>query len=100
DLWKRWSPFVEQAIAAPKNIGWRARETLVDWWRHEAHREALKNVDDIAADRYGCVRNIRLSGPFGRNSAADTLRAFPPEKPGPWPQRFPSESVASEAPRI
>lgn len=100
NLWQRWKPFVESTLADPRNIGWRAREELVDWWRIEAYQEAQKGFDDSAADLHGCAKKLRLSGPFGRNVATDTLRSFPAEAPGPWPRRWDPEPSVGEAPRI
>ncbi|HEX2674206.1 MAG TPA: hypothetical protein VHM25_25190, partial [Polyangiaceae bacterium] len=59
DLWQRWKPFVESALKDPRNIGWRAREELVDWWRLEAYQEAQKGLDDSTADFHGCVNKLR-----------------------------------------
>ena len=42
----------------------------------------------------------RLAGAFGRNQARDTLRVFPPEKPGAWPERWAPEPGMGEAPRV
>ncbi|HEX3775086.1 MAG TPA: hypothetical protein VHV51_11520, partial [Polyangiaceae bacterium] len=100
NLWQRWKPFVEATLKDPKNIGWRAREELVDWWRLEAYQEAQKGFDESAADLHGCAKNLRLAGPFGRNVAGDTLRAFPAENPGPWAQRWDPDPSIGEAPRI
>src|SRR5450432_1871892 len=100
NLWQRWKPFVESALKDPRNIGWRAREELVDWWRIEAYQEAQKGFDDSAADLHGCVKKLRISGPFGRNVATDTLRSFPAEAPGPWARRWAPDPSVAEAPRI
>jgi len=100
NLWQRWKPFVESTLRDPKNIGWRAREELVDWWRIEAYQEAQKGFDDSAADLHGCAKKLRLAGPFGRNVATDTLRSFPAESPGPWPRRWDPDPSVGEAPRI
>ncbi len=78
DLWQRWKPFVESTLKDPKNIGWRAREELVDWWRVEAYQEAQKGFDDSAADLHGCAKKLRIARPFGRKClASDSLRSFP-----------------------
>jgi len=100
NLWQRWKPFVESTLRDPKNIGWRAREELVDWWRIEAYQEAQKGFDDSAADLHGCAKKLRLAGPFGRNVATDTLRSFPAESPGPWARRWDPDPSVGEAPRI
>jgi tetratricopeptide (TPR) repeat protein len=100
DLWQRWKPFVDNTLKDPRNIGWRAREELVDWWRLEAYQEAQKGFDDSAADLHGCAKHLRIAGPFGRNVASDTLRAFPAELPGPWARRWDPDPSVAEAPRI
>ncbi|HEX7452194.1 MAG TPA: hypothetical protein VF294_07915, partial [Polyangiaceae bacterium] len=100
DLWQHWKPFVESTLKDPKNIGWRAREELVDWWRVEAYQEAQKGFDDSAADLHGCAKKIRVAGPFGRNVASDSLRSFPAELPGPWPRRWDPDPMVGESPRI
>jgi tetratricopeptide (TPR) repeat protein len=99
-LWKRWKPFVEDAIASPENLGWRARGELVEWWVSQAYAGATKNVDDLAAEQYGCVDRLRLAGPFGRNAAADSYRHFAAEQPGPWPQRWKPDPDRGEVPRV
>ncbi|MES1178140.1 MAG: hypothetical protein ABUL62_27700 [Myxococcales bacterium] len=100
DLWPRWKPFVDSTLADPRNIGWRAREELVDWWRVEAYQEAQKGFDDSAADLHGCAKKLRIAGPFGRNVASDTLRSFPAELPGPWARRWDPDPAVAESPRI
>ncbi|MEI9941603.1 MAG: hypothetical protein WDO69_30680 [Pseudomonadota bacterium] len=100
DLWQTWKPFVESTLRDPRNIGWRAREELVDWWRLEAYQEAQKGFDDSAADFHGCVSKLRIAGPFGRNVASDALRSFPAELPGPWAQRWDPDPAVGEAPRV
>ncbi len=100
DLWQRWKPFVESTLKDPRNIGWRAREELVDWWRVEAYQEAQKGFDDSAADLHGCAKKVRIAGPFGRNVASDSLRSFPAELPGPWPSRWDPDPSVGESPRI
>ncbi len=100
DLWQHWKPFVESTLKDPKNIGWRAREELVDWWRVEAYQEAQKGFDDSAADLHGCAKKLRVAGPFGRNVASDSLRSFPAELPGPWPRRWDPDPMVGESPRI
>ena len=91
DMWKEAAPFVEAAMKEPGSLGWRARGELVEWWAREAYREARKNLLDTLADHHGCVRDIRIAGPFGRAVPADRWRSFDAEKPGRWPLRFTSD---------
>jgi tetratricopeptide (TPR) repeat protein len=99
-LFERWKPFVRAALDDPRNIGWRARAELADFWQEEAWSQAEKDVVEKGARLHGCAENARLVGPFGRNVGRDTMRSFPPEKPGPWPSRFSPDPGVGEPPRI
>lgn len=99
-LWPRWKGFVEEALERPQHIGWRARGELAEWWADKAYENATENVEERAAQRFGCARNVRLAGPFGDGSAAATLRSYPAEAPGPWPFRFEHSALANGNPRI
>jgi tetratricopeptide (TPR) repeat protein len=99
-LWSRWRDFATESMRTPLNMGWRARSELVEWWMDEARAEAAPDVDENAARNFGCLRAIRLAGPFGRGSAADSFRRFAAENPGPWPQRFEPDPSMGEPPRV
>ena len=99
-IWQRWQRFVEESIRDPRHMGWRARGALVEWWADEAYDKATQDVEDLAAVKYGCAKNVRLAGPFGRSAPADVLRSFPAEAPGPWPYRWPAEPGIARAPKI
>jgi tetratricopeptide (TPR) repeat protein len=98
-LWKRWRSFVEEAMAAPLAIGWRARGELVEWWADEAYAEGKPGLEARASKEYGCVGNVRFAGPFGHGAARDTYRSFPAERPGPWPSRWKPEP-GEQSPRV
>lgn len=100
DFWKQAKRTVHGAIQNPGNIGWRARGELVDWAASEAWSEAKEDVDAIAAKQLGCLEKVRLAGPFGRGTAADTIRSFPAERPGPWPSVWPPDPAVAEPPRV
>ncbi len=100
DLYKRWKTFVDSAMKAPLGMGWRARGELVDWWASEAYESAKKNVEDLSAEQFGCVENIRLAGPFGRGATADSYRHFPAEDPGPWPAEWEPQPGIGHAPHV
>ncbi|HEX7669075.1 MAG TPA: hypothetical protein VF395_05815, partial [Polyangiaceae bacterium] len=100
DLWKRWKPFVERAIADPRAIGWRARGELVEWSIDQAWTEGGTDMDRRAVELYGCLSNTRIAGPFGRGAAIDATRQFPPEDAGPWPYRWDPDPGVSRAPRV
>jgi tetratricopeptide (TPR) repeat protein len=99
-LWQRWKPFVQKALRDPGRLGFRARAELADWAWSEAYAEGEKDVEGLAVRLHGCVSDVRLAGPFGRNAAADLLRPFPAEAPGPWPARFAAEPGQGEPARI
>ncbi|HYJ08397.1 MAG TPA: hypothetical protein VEX18_05295 [Polyangiaceae bacterium] len=99
-LWQRWKPFVQQALASPGRLGFRARAELVDWALSEAYAEGEQDIAALSQKLHGCAKELRIAGPFGRNSAADLLRSFPAEAPGPWPARFPKEAGQGEAPSV
>ncbi|HMJ10308.1 MAG TPA: hypothetical protein VK524_02825, partial [Polyangiaceae bacterium] len=100
ELWKRSKPFVEEAIRDPKQLGWRARSELVEWWSEEAYAEANKDVEELAAAHFGCAPRLRIAGPFGRGVARDALKHFAAERPGAWPSHWPAEAGLTQAPRI
>lgn len=99
-LWKRWKPFVQKALRDPGRLGFRTRAELADWALSEAYADGEKDLAGLAARLHGCVKDVRLAGPFGRNAAADLLRSFPAEAPGPWPARFPLDAGQGEPPRL
>ena len=99
-LWKRWKPFVQSALRDPGRLGFRARTELADWSLSEAYAEGEKDLRKLSQTLHGCSKDVRLAGPFGRNAAADLLRAFPAQAPGPWPARFPTEPGQGEPPRV
>jgi tetratricopeptide (TPR) repeat protein len=100
DLWPRWRDFVEAVLHDPKGIGWRARAELVEWWADEAYADAQKGIEALTSKEYGCVSHLRLAGPFGTGSAPDAYRAFPAERPGPWPARWEKQPDASDTPHL
>ncbi len=99
-LWQRWKPFVQQALREPGRLGLRARAELADWALSEAYAEGEKDLEGLAQRLLGCVGELRLAGPFGRGAAADVLRSFPAEAPGPWPARFAASPDQGEVPRL
>lgn len=99
-LWERWSGFVDQATRNPGHLGWRARVELVEWWADEAYEEATRDVEDLAAQKLGCLEHVRLAGPFGRGAKLDVLRSFSAERPGPWPLTWTPETGVGEAPHL
>jgi tetratricopeptide (TPR) repeat protein len=100
ELWKSWKPLVERAMADPLRLGWRARTELVDWWAEEQYDQARPNLRELAAAEFGCAKEIRLAGPFGRGTGRDPVRSFPAEAPGPWPQSWTAEPGIGQRPHI
>ena len=47
DLWKRWKPFVQQAVQNPRNLGWRARSELAEWSIDESWTGSVGEVSRI-----------------------------------------------------
>jgi tetratricopeptide (TPR) repeat protein len=99
-FWKTARDRVLGTIDEPGAIGWRARGELVDWAATEAWSDAETDVDKRTAKRLGCADHVRLAGPFGRGTAADLIRNFPAEAPGPWPSVWEPDATMAEAPRI
>ncbi|HYP90219.1 MAG TPA: hypothetical protein VEQ59_18740, partial [Polyangiaceae bacterium] len=99
-LWDRWKPFVQKVLNDPGRLGFRARAELADWALSEAYADGEKDLRSLATKLRGCVPDVRLAGPFGRNAAPDLLRSFPAEAPGAWPARFPVEAGQGEPPRL
>lgn len=89
--WASLASRVEALIEAPGGIGWRARAQLAEWWLDQSAREAPLAPDD-SVQRLGCVTTVRFAGPFGTPAPVHLHRQFPPEAPGPWPQRWPADA--------
>lgn len=100
DLWDRWKTTLVAAMAQPRNMGWRARADLVDWWADQAYDAAEQGVDESVRKEQGCVTALRLAGPFGRAAAPDVYRSFPAEAPGPWPASWPRDTTTGRAPHV
>jgi tetratricopeptide (TPR) repeat protein len=83
-LYDQHEAFVLRAIEQPRSIGWRARTELVEWWAEEQYARAKPELERMRREQHGCLEHVRIAGPFGSGSDADTMRRFPPEDPGPW----------------
>ncbi|MCA9622165.1 MAG: hypothetical protein KC731_24245 [Myxococcales bacterium] len=108
DLYAAARPLVEQVLATPRRLGWRARGELVEWWSEEAmHGEGAggpapdpaKVLEEVAR-QHGCVTEGLLAGPFGRGSTAEHRVHFAAEEPGPWPNRFERDLRGGQIPRV
>jgi hypothetical protein len=78
-LWRRWKPFVEEAIQAPLSMA-DARGELVEWWIDEAWRRQQER----RRSRGQAIRLRRQAAarrPFGRYAARAfraSMRSDPP----------------------
>ncbi|MEN9579440.1 MAG: hypothetical protein RJA70_2449, partial [Pseudomonadota bacterium] len=99
-LWKRNKAWVAESLQHPKHLGWRARDLLVKWWSQESWAEAASDVESITAEKLGCLRSLRLAGPFGSGSRASALESFPAESTAPWPKVWPRDERYDQLPRI
>ena len=101
-LWKTYKKPIEDLIARPGRIGWRAMAELVEWWAVESFDEVKvidKAYDAEVTSRMGCVSGLRIAGPFGQGTAADRRRPFPAET-APWPVSFAPDAHRASVPRI
>ena len=99
-FWLKNRAAVEGLLQNPGGIGWRARIELAEWWAEETRSAAIVNADKLVAEQQGCVTELRLAGPFGRNTPRDTLRPFPPEGPGSWALRWAPDAETGEAAHV
>jgi tetratricopeptide (TPR) repeat protein len=99
-FWERHQTTVAGLVRNPGRIGWRARLDLAEWWARENRAAAVANASQLATEQQGCVTPIRLAGVFGRDAPRDTLRSYPPERPGPWPERWEPDADAGIAPHV
>lgn len=98
-LYTRWQKQIDEWIAEPAGIGWRARLELVDWWAERAWERAEDKVKERAAEKHGCVTDVRFAGPFGSGRKVDAFRAHAAELPGPWPAQWDTEPNRSVRPQ-
>ncbi len=101
-LWKTHKKTVDDLVNKPGKLGWRAVAELVEWWAVESFDE-VKVVDQAydaeVTTRMGCVKGIRIAGPFGHGAPPDRRRAFPAED-APWPAVFPVDPLRGSAARV
>jgi tetratricopeptide (TPR) repeat protein len=96
DLYTKHRRALDELVARPGRVGWRAAAEVLDFAlaaaADKAEIEGPANAERVAA-RVGCSRQIRLAGPFGRGTPADRRRRFAPEKPGAWPPFFAEDPI-------
>ncbi len=100
ELWEKGSANVEDSIDQPGAIGWRGRGELVSWASQRAYEAAKPGAIDTFASRHGCIRKLRLAGPFGHGAAQDRRRVFEAEKAGPWPRTWSPDPGIHVAPHV
>ena len=90
-------------VEHPGHIGWRAVADLQEWRAAEAYDRAERTgtaYDDEVADATGCVRGLRLAGPFGHGADRDAERSFPAEAAAPWPPAWPADPMRGNVPHV
>jgi tetratricopeptide (TPR) repeat protein len=95
-LWAKVKPKLVALLENPGGIGWRAHSELARWELLEGRREAeLPSAREVS--QLGCLTALRIAGPFGGAAPVYMQQSFPPERPGPWPQRW-SDQIADANP--
>lgn len=89
---------IDELLADPGRIGFRAYGLLIDFWANDAFTKAEQDIDEKLAKKLGCVADVTLAGPFGTNNHTDVLRSFAPEQPGFWPAHFEREVGQAQEP--
>jgi tetratricopeptide (TPR) repeat protein len=103
-LWDKARPVVARSLEQPGSIGWRARSDLAEWWSVDGLRGdpgvTGKSFLEVAAQRFGCVKNARIAGPFGHLAPGDHRAHFEAERAGPWPFTFPADPLRLDKPHV
>ncbi|WP_394824305.1 tetratricopeptide repeat protein [Pendulispora albinea] len=103
ELYTRHKKTLEDLLARPGKLGWRAVAELSDWSNAEAFDKAAV-IDDAYDAQYtaraGCGRKIRLAGPFGRGTSVDRRRTFAAEEPRPWPPSWEPDPFRGTRPHV
>lgn len=102
NLWEQSRATLQPIIDAPGHIGWRSLAELHEWSTAEALDKAEVTgdaYDAMVTSRMGCAKNVRIAGPFGRNTPADRRRSFEAER-APWPPSWPEEPSRGTLPHV
>lgn len=102
-LYEKHRVDLDALLQRPGAVGWRALAELEDWRALEVYDKAETTgsaYDDEVTQRMGCLRGIRMAGPFGRGVAADIARTFPPDSGAPWPAAWPPDPVRGTVPKV
>jgi len=87
---------VRRMLKSPGNIGFRAYSVLVELDARRLDPARELDLEARRARSLGCVREVRLLGPFGQGRPSDILRSFPPEESGAWALRYEPEKPGFE----
>ena len=80
--WEQSRATLQPVIDAPGRIGWRSLTELHEWSTAKAldKTEVTKDAyDAMITGRLDCAKNVRIAGPFGRNTPAERRRPFETE---------------------
>lgn len=104
DIFATSRELVEELMARPGAIGWRARGELVEWWSQQTLRDTQAAKGDALFDevarQHGCLSKALIAGPFGHGVLSDHRVSFEAEKPAPWPARFTTDERRGITPKI
>jgi tetratricopeptide (TPR) repeat protein len=103
ELYAQHRPRIEALTKSPGALGWRAVAELVEWSVAEAFDKAEVTgdaYDVMVTQKMGCSQKARIAGPFGKGTSADRRRAFPAERPGPWPPEWAADPMRGTAPHV
>src|SRR5690606_24488878 len=82
------APVLERVLADPGRLGLPAREAASSWLIGRAHRRGDPAGAARIASEVGCVREVRLAGPFGPYALLGFDEALPAEGRGPLAERY------------
>lgn len=102
NLWDQNKTTLLPLVAAPGRIGWRSLAEIHEWSTAEALDKAEVTgdaYDTLVLSRMGCAKNLRIAGPFGRNTPAERRRSFPAER-APWPPSWPEDPSRGTVPHV
>ncbi len=102
DLYAQSKGVIEPLLEHPRHAGWRALAELQDWRAVETFDRAELTGDAYDTDvvaRMGCLREVRLAGPFGHGASADRRRAWPAER-APWPAAWTPDATRGTVPHL
>lgn len=100
NLYDQWKEWIAEAIAEPKNLGFRARTALVEWETRESYAAARENIEELAVKELGCASGIRMAGPFGNGAPADQVLPLAPDDGTEWTVAWPPDPIGGHRPKV